>query len=597
VNPGTSRHRSKKAIRPLAPILIAAGFVVPALLVVSLVPERRTVSLALVAISVLGGFLARSIVAREVSHGRSALSASVELYRRLFDEAYDAVVIADPAGGAVLDANRIACGMFGYTRKEMRGLRLRQLQPEECGDRLTAAAGGTLHPERRDVADLLCVRKGGERFRADLRGGIILVNSRPYAAWIVRDAREQQDLQEQVRQSERMESVANLAGRFAHGFNNLLTGIMGYTRLILDRLSPDELIRRPLDAIERSATRAAELTGELLTFSRRAAIRPVPNDLNRIVRDELALLRSEAPANIEFVLDCASDLKTSAVDAAPIGRVVRQLCSNAWEAMPDGGRLSVATGNCELLPEDCRSNLEARPGQFVTLAVRDTGQGIAPEARGRLFEPFFSTRKSGDRAGLGLATVYGTVKSHEGWVEVNSAPGKGTSFVVYLPVWSATAYPQAVDPGIAAAAPDPRAGETAHSEPPAATILVVDDESMVLALARDVLEMHRYRVVTARHGEEALRVYRERPGGIDLVLLDLTMPVMGGEECFRRLRQLDPGVRVVISSGFSSESSASKVLRDGALDFVQKPFDINGLALTIERALRRTPRIPTAAAS
>lgn len=596
VGPASARHRPRRTIRRLTPVLIAVGFIVPALLVVDLAPDAGDAALALVVVGLLAGWWARSLLLREVTHGRAGLAASVELYRRLFDEAYDAVVIADPSAGTVLDVNRTACRMFGYTRDEMRRLRLRQLQPKGCGDRLSEANGGEPLPGRRDVAELTCLRKGGERFQADLRGGTIVVNGRPYSAWIVRDASEQRGLQEQVRQSERMESVANLAGGFAHGFNNLLTGIMGYTRLILDRLSPDELIRKPLGSIERSALRAAELTGELLTFSRRAAIRPVPSDLNRIVRESVEALRPGLPAEIEIDLRCASDLKTSAVDAGRIGHILRHLCANACEAMPDGGRLQIRTENRVLSPEDCWNNLEARPGQFVTLTVSDTGEGIPPEAQGRLFEPFFSTHKRGERAGLGLATVYGTVKSHEGWTEVNSAPGEGSSFVVHLPVWNVAPYAQAVERGAAAATPAGRPDDAAKGDAPGATILIVDDESMVLALARDVLEMHHYRVVTARNGEEALRLFRERVGSIDLVLLDLTMPVMSGEECFRRLRELDPAVRVVISSGFSAESSASQVLRDGALDFVQKPFDINGLARTIQKALQRTPRLPTAAA-
>lgn len=583
-------QRAKGTIHPLTPLLIIIAFLLPALVVILLAPDVESAALALVATSVLSGWLTRHLVRREVTHGRASLAASIELYRRLFDEAYDAVLIANAASGTILDANRTACRMFGYTRAEMRRMRLRQLQPERCGDLLTAARGGEPLPGRRDLEDLTCVRRGGERFQADLRGGTIVVNGRPYAAWIVRDATEQRNLREQQRKSERMESVANLAGGFAHGINNLLTGIMGYTRLILDRLSPDELIRKPLSSIERSAARAAEMTGELLTFSRRAAIRPVPNDLNRIVRETLDDLRPELPGGIEVDFRPAPDLTTCAVDAARIRRVVGHLCANACEAMPDGGRLSIATANRALFPDDCRGNLEARPGQFVTLTVSDTGEGIPPEAQGRLFEPFFSTRKQGERAGLGLATVYGTVKSHEGWVDVSSAEGRGSTFVVHLPAWRAAPYPQAV--GEVATSPDvPDATDAAG-----ATILVVDDESMVLALARDVLEMHRYRVVTARDGREALRLFQERDGEIDLVLLDLTMPVMSGEECFRQLRELNPAVRVVISSGFSAESSASQVLRDGALDFVQKPFDIDDLARTIHKALQRTPRLPTVAA-
>ena len=586
VNRTSPGQRATATIRPLTSLLVITAFLLPALAVILLVPDASRAALALLATGVPCGWLVRHLVLREVTRGRASLAASIELYRRLFDEAYDAVLIANAASGTILDANRTACRMFGYTRAELRRMRLRQLQPDKGVDLLTAARGGEPVPGRRDVEDLTCVRRGGERFQADLRGGTIVVNGRPYAAWIVRDANEQRNLREQQRKSERLESVANLAGGFAHEINNQLTGIVGYTRLILDRLNPDELIRKPLSSIERSAARAAEMTGELLTFSRRAVIRPVPNDLNRIVRETLHDLRPELPGGIEVDFRPAPDLTTCAVDAERIRRVVRHLCANACEAMPDGGRLSIATANRALFPDDCRGNLEARPGQFVTLTVSDNGEGIPPEAQGRLFEPFFSTRRQRERAGLGLATVYGTVKSHEGWVDVTSAQGRGSTFVVHLPAWSAAPHPQAV--GDAAAAPDDAADA-------GATILVVDDDSMVLALARDVLEMHRYRVLTARDGREALRMFQESDGNIDLVLLDLSMPVMSGEECFRHLRELNPAVRVVISSGFSAESSASQVLRDGVLDFVQKPFDIDHLARTIHKALQRTPRLPTVA--
>jgi PAS domain S-box-containing protein len=590
VNRSAARRRAARAIRPLTPILIAFSFVGPALLITALAADGMTAALAIVASGLLTACSSLLLLQREVTRGRAVLAASIKLYRRLFNEAYDAVLIADAAGGAVLDANRAACRMFGYTREEMRRLRLRHLQPDGGEDHLTAAGGAEPLPGRRDLEGITCVRKGGERFQADLRGGTILVNGRPFAAWVLRDAGEQGGLQEQRRRAERMESVANVAGGFAHGFNNHLTGIMGYTRLILDRLSPDEMIRRPLTSIEKSAAQAAELAGELMTFSRRADIRPVPDDLNRVVREIVESLRHALPPGIAVELRGAPDLMTSAFDAERIRRAIRHLCANACEAMPGGGRLVITTANRTLTQDDCRSNIEARPGQFVTLTVSDSGEGIPPEARGRLFEPFFSTRKRGDGAGLGLATVYGTVKSHDGWVDVETAPGKGSSFVVHLPAWNVVAAPAPAERDAGGAR------DAIAVDPAGATILVVDDESTVLALARDVLELHRYRVVTARNGEEALRRFREDPGAIDLVLLDLTMPGMGGEECFRQMRTIDPGVRVVISSGFSSQSSASQILRDGALDFLHKPFDIDALARAVQRALRRTPRIPTAAA-
>jgi len=391
--------------------------------------------------------------------------------------------------------------------------------------------------------------------------------------------------EEQLRQAQRMESVASLAGAMAHDFNNLLTGILGYARLLLDRIGPGDPIRRQLAAIETSAARAADLTSQLLTFSRRAAGRPEPVDLGRALGRTLEVIDAELPRGIEFTVETPPSLWTTEVDLSQIQRIVEALCANAREAMPYGGRLSVALGNRTLEADDCRARADARPGRFVTLIVSDTGRGLDPGVRKRLFEPFVTTKKGDATAGFGLATAYGLVKGHEGWIEVESEHGAGTRVTVWLPALeTAAAAIQAVGPmPVAAVAPPPAVPSSGSPR----TVLAVDDESTILALARDVLELNGYRVLTARNGEEALRIYRQQPAAIDLVLLDLTMPVMGGVECFRRMRAIDPGVRVIISSGFSSESSAAEVMREGALDFLAKPYDIQVLARVVAAGLER----------
>jgi len=397
-----------------------------------------------------------------------------------------------------------------------------------------------------------------------------------------------------VREAERMESVASLAGALAHDFNNLLTGILGYSRLLLDRIGPGDPIRRQLAAIEASASRAADLTTRLLTFSRRAASRPAPVDPAEALAPAILALRDGLPEGIHLVVERDLELWATAIDSEQIRRVLAALGSNAVEAMGWGGTITIALLNRLLMESDCRGRLDARPGRFVVLVVSDTGTGIDKEIRRRLFEPFVTTKKHSGGAGFGLATAYGLVKGHEGWIEVESEPGKGTKFTVYLP---------ACPPGTTVATADVPAAHQAEApvlfpesaavaamagEPaPVLTVLAVDDESTVLALARDVLEMHGYKVLTARNGEEALRVFREHQASVALVLLDLTMPVMGGVECFRKMKELDPHVRVVISSGFSSESTASEVLREGALDYLQKPYDIEHLARIVAKALAR----------
>jgi signal transduction histidine kinase/CheY-like chemotaxis protein len=398
-----------------------------------------------------------------------------------------------------------------------------------------------------------------------------------------------------VREAERMESVASLAGALAHDFNNLLTGMLGYARLLLDRIGPGDPIRRQLAAIEASASRAADLTARLLTFSRRAASRPAPADLAEALAPAILAVRDGLPEGVRLLVERDPELWTVAIDEEQIRRVFSALGANAVEAMGWGGTISIALLNRTLSEQDCRSRLDARPGRFVVLSVADTGSGIDKEIRRRLFEPFVTTKKAQGSAGFGLATAYGLVKGHEGWIEVETELGRGTTFTVYLPACPPGTEVAAAGTGATASAesldPLASAGRAASDEPaePAQgpTILAVDDESTVLALARDVLEMHGYTVLTARNGEEAVRIFRENSATVALVLLDLTMPVMGGVECFRKMKELDPRVRVVISSGFSSESTAAEVLREGALDYLQKPYDIEHLARIVKKALAR----------
>jgi PAS domain S-box-containing protein len=568
-----------------------------------------------------------SRMAVDLRSKQEALAASEERHRALLEGAYDAIVTVDPESGRILEANAMFDSLFGYAAGESETLGLAELLPPEERDRLLEEwRGGARLVHLHDVP---CLRRDGTRFYADVRGGPIVLGSRTVMEWIVRDRTERRHLEEQLRQAQKMESVATLAGGMAHDFNNLLTGILGYTRLVMARMKPDDPSRKSMGTIERSSLRAAELTAQLQAFSRRAASRPQPADLNAVIAPVVEALRSELPARITLQVETASGLWTSAVDAGQIQQALRHLVTNACEAMPDGGVLSIATANRTLTEADCRGNLEARPGRFVTLTVADAGRGIDPAVRPRIFEPFFTTKAAGAGTGLGLAMVYGSIKGHDGWVEVISDRGRGARFVVHLPEYDRIAAearvalesPAAVlqrlmgaDAGAAQAAAaaastaagagtaGDAAGDPAPAVRPAApktpqvqrTVLAVDDESTVLALARDILELHGYKVLTARNGDEAIRLFRKTPGAIDLVLLDLTMPVMDGRECLRQILATDPGARVIIASGFSADSTVHEVLAEGAIDYVQKPYDIDVLARVVRSALDKPPARPVA---
>ena len=252
---------------------------------------------------------------------------------------------------------------------------------------------------------------------------------------VARLKKELKQKDELLRRAQRMESVASLAGAMAHDFNNLLTGILGYTRLLLDRVGPGDPIRRQLAAIENSATRAADLTARLLTFSGRTATRPAPSSLGLALGPAIEAVRDTLPPGIDLSFGAAEDLWATAVDPSHIERTLSALCANARDAMPFGGRLTIGLANLVLGLEDCRGRPDARPGRFVTLSVTDTGSGLAPEIRGRLFEPFVTTKQSSGGAGLGLSTAYGMVQGYQGWIEAADALPRGTCFTVFLPAW------------------------------------------------------------------------------------------------------------------------------------------------------------------
>ena len=545
-------------------------------------------------------------MAGDLEEKQAALAASMERHRRVLEGAYDAILTADPETGRILEVNNMFCRMFGHAPGETGSLTLRDLHPGGERDRLMEAYRSASASGQRDFHDIPCVRRNGEHFLADVRGGPISLENRTVTEWILRDTTERRILEDQLRQAQKLESVGTLAGGIAHDFNNLLTGILGYTRLVKLRMAAEDPSRKKMELIETSAMRAAELTAQLLTFSRRAASRPVPVNLNQTVARVMEELRPTLPPGIDVAFEREPDLWTAAVDPAQAGQILLHLCANARDAMTQGGLLTIATGNRAVSAGEAQANLEARSGRFVTLKVRDTGRGIDPLILSRIFEPFFTTKEVGQGAGLGLSTVHGVVKGHDGWIEVGSEPGRGSTFVVHFPVWdeaqaaarAATESPAVLLERLAGIAP--RAAASPAGDRPAApasdsgearTVLAVDDESTVLALARDILEMHGYRVLTARNGEEALRVFNKHEGSIDLVLLDLTMPVMGGRDCLKHLKRIDPRVRVLVSSGFSAEGTASELLREGALAYVQKPYDIDALARVVRQAIEQDPRL------
>jgi len=384
--------------------------------------------------------------------------------------------------------------------------------------------------------------------------------------------------EEQLRQSARMEAIGQMAGGIAHDFNNQLSGILGFGDLLRTELEQNEELAEYADKIVRSAERAAQLTRQLLSFARPDRLTSAPIDIDATVRAAVALLRRSIDKQIEIEENLGAGGASLMGDAAQIETVLLNLGLNARDALNGSGRIVFETGRETLDTARCAINaFRVEPGEYARIRVRDTGRGIEPALRARIFEPFFTTKPRGQATGMGLAAVYGIVKTHHGAVAVESAPGEGAVFTLYLPL-----APAARDPGAAPpAAPRER--------PQKATVLVVDDEENVAAMATAMLRRAGFHVVVCTNGREAVETYRVDPGGIDLVLLDIVMPEMGGSEAVQYLKSIDADVRLVLTSGYGMTAEVQELLAAGALGFVPKPYRRAELLQAVHAALSNEP--------
>jgi PAS domain S-box-containing protein len=396
---------------------------------------------------------------------------------------------------------------------------------------------------------------------------------------IARDVGERQQLEAQLRQAQKMEAIGRLAGGVAHDFNNMLTVIIGNAQLMRGEPAVPGELDSYLEAIIGAGERAALLTRQLLAFGRKQILAPRPLDLTELVRDMEPILRRLLGEDIEMVTELAPHLPPVTADAGQLQQIVMNLVVNSRDAMPRGGRLTLATGREERSGSVRGADPELPPGEYVVLTVADTGCGMGPEVLAHLFEPFFTTKEMGKGTGLGLATVYGIVQQSGGDIRVRSEPGRGTRFDVYLP------QALGVD-GLAETCPA-LAGLADSSPLGFGTVLLVEDEADVRALARHVLQRSGYRVLEASSGEEALVIAAAHPGPIDLLLTDVVMPQMSGTELFHGLAPLRPDMRVLFMSGFNESALLRHGVVSGTVDCLLKPFSPAELARAVREALDR----------
>jgi signal transduction histidine kinase/ActR/RegA family two-component response regulator len=416
------------------------------------------------------------------------------------------------------------------------------------------------------------LNKAGEELWVQLNAVSIDWEGTPAVLCFLRDLTSQKRLEAQFQQAQKMEAVGTLAGGIAHDFNNLLQSILGYTEILL----MDDQMRTPvhqdLQEIKRATQRGAELTRQLLTFSRKVQSRLRSIDLNKEVIQVERLLRRTIPKMIEIELHLADDLGTVNADPAQVEQVLMNLAVNSRDAMPEGGRLVIETGNVTLDETFCKNHLGAKPGGYVALTVSDTGHGMDKETIKHIFDPFYTTKGVGKGTGLGLAMVYGIVKSHEGYILCESEPRKGSTFRIYFPV---------TEQGRGVEEWREDKGFKGGSE----TILLVDDEEPIRNLGEQIFTKYGYTVLKVSDGEGALKIYQEKKEKIDLVILDLIMPGMGGKKCLEGLLQINPEVKVVVASGYSPEGTVKSFLERGAKHFVSKPFNMKEMLQVVREVL------------
>ena len=396
-----------------------------------------------------------------------------------------------------------------------------------------------------------------------------------YAIERKRAEEERKALEEQLFQSQKMEAIGTLAAGIAHDFNNILTAVIGYAELLETHPDMPETAKTDLGQIMEGGQRAAHLIRQILDFSRKSIIQRQPLDMVAFLKETLRFLQRTIPENIDIVLEIGADMYPVHAGPTQLHQMITNLAVNARDAMPEGGELRFRLSRLALTSDDRPPLAEMGLGGWVELLVSDTGAGIAPENLPQIFDPFFTTKEVGEGSGLGLAQVYGIVTQHEGYIDVKSEVGEGTTFTIYLPVRNPRRQEARAEP------------EETFSDGHGETILVVEDDPFVVDLIEKMLRRLGYQVLMAGRGEDGLKVYSEHREEIALVLTDLVMPGMGGVELFHALREQDPEVKVAVMTGYPLENEGERLLSQGLLGWMQKPLNLSKLRQMVGKAFRK----------
>jgi len=507
-----------------------------------------------------------------------ALRKSEEKYRTILESIEEGYFETDLEGNLTFFSNPF-CKILGYSPSQLMGMNTRQYttpKTAEKMDRITEQLLESGMPE--NVTSYDVIRPDGNKVLLELSFSILKdTDGEPIGfKGVLRDVSERKKAEEQkhkletqLQQAQKMESIGTLAGGIAHDFNNILMGIQGNASLMLLKINSEHPNYEKIKNIETYVQNGTTLTKQLLGFARRGKYLVKATDLNDII-DKSSSLFARTKKEIQVHTNFFDTIWTVEVDRGQIEQVLLNLYVNAWQAMLDGGDLYLSTENV-ILDRSYVKPYKVEPGRYVKISVTDTGVGIDKSTQERIFEPFFTTKEMGRGTGLGLASVYGIIKSHGGYINVYSELDQGTTFTIYLPASAKEA--------------DSETEVLVDFVKGSGTILLIDDEKMILDVGRELLIELGYTVLPAMSGQEAMDVYEKEQDKIDMIIMDMIMPGMSGSETFDRLKKINPDVKILLSSGYSVDGQATQILRRGCDGFIQKPFNMNQLAEKIQKIL------------
>ncbi len=501
------------------------------------------------------------------------LQKSEAMYRDLVTHMHEGLGITDAMGNFTF-VNPGYCEMLGYSQEELLGMNVKDILDEENRLLLLTEAKKRAKGQFSQY-ELTYITKSGKKLPTLLSASPIMENGvYKGSRAVITDLTALKGMEAKLLQAQKMEAVGILAGGVAHDFNNILQAIFGYTQILMLNKKPDDPELRYLQTIEKSAQKASALIKQLLTFGRKVESHLQPVNLNLKIKNVTEILSRTLPKMIGIELHLAEDLKIVNADPIQIEQIIMNLGINAADAMPDGGRLIFETENVMLDEKYINSHLGSRPGEYVLLSVSDTGAGMDQETLQHIFEPFFTTKAVGQGTGLGLAMVYGIVKSHNGYITCYSEPGQGTTFKIYLPTIETLP-----------AKPILKIIENEELPRGSETILLVDDEEALRNLGQEILQGQGFSTLPAESGERAIEIYQEKKDRIDLIILDVSMPGMGGHRCFQELKKINPQVKVIVVTGYSANGRVKEMIKSGAAGFIGKPYRLADILNKIREVL------------